>query len=306
MVTASPSSDSGRRLAGLFRVTTAFLLLTVMMGSLVCSTESGKACPTWPGCFRGTPIPDLQLSPWIEFSHRLVAMTCGALVIAAAVAARKHHDLRVRWLPVVSLVGAALSAIFGMMIILFHLPLLLGLLDLSAALVALISMMAATQALVNPASLWRVTPTARRVWTALAGLVVMHVLGLIVAGNGSFTRCISWPVLHSVPADRFGALQIARLTIAALVIALVASSLPYRALRGHVAALLAAMAVEIGLGLVIAHQSVRTPLFAVYSEIAVLILWGTALLAVRATCGPASVASLDEQPNLRTPQELPV
>src|SRR5439155_22680019 len=58
-------------------VTTTFLL--VVIGVLVRSTDSGVACPTWPGCFPGQFLPGLEAGPnvWLEWVHRTVAVIVG-------------------------------------------------------------------------------------------------------------------------------------------------------------------------------------------------------------------------------------
>ncbi len=57
-----------------------FVLISV--GGLVRATDSGLACPDWPGCFAFNDwIPPAQLHAWIEHTHRLVAaIAVGPLV----------------------------------------------------------------------------------------------------------------------------------------------------------------------------------------------------------------------------------
>jgi heme o synthase len=74
-------------------VVTTFLLVTI--GVVVRATDSGVACPTWPGCFDGQflPRPDQGAQVWLEWTHRAVAALIGVLILALAfVAVRSHRD----------------------------------------------------------------------------------------------------------------------------------------------------------------------------------------------------------------------
>jgi protoheme IX farnesyltransferase len=74
-------------------VVTTFVLVTI--GVVVRATDSGTACPHWPGCFDGQFLPTLDqgFQVWIEWLHRTVAVVIGLLIVAmAAVALRDHRD----------------------------------------------------------------------------------------------------------------------------------------------------------------------------------------------------------------------
>ncbi|MEX2011621.1 MAG: COX15/CtaA family protein, partial [Chloroflexota bacterium] len=74
-------------------VATTFLLVTI--GVVVRATDSGTACPHWPGCFDGQFLPSLDqgFQVWIEWLHRTVAVVIGLLIVAmAAIAMRDHRD----------------------------------------------------------------------------------------------------------------------------------------------------------------------------------------------------------------------
>ena len=98
-----------------FRLAALFAFLAVAMGAVVCATGSGASCPTWPGCRPQEIAPQWQLSPLIEFTHRVVAMSAGPLVLAAAVMSRRLHGPNrwVRILPLVALGGALAAGAFG-------------------------------------------------------------------------------------------------------------------------------------------------------------------------------------------------
>ena len=76
-------------------VTAAFVL--VVIGVTVRATDSGVACPTWPGCFPGQFLPglDADYHVWIEWIHRTVAFVIGFLILGmAALAWLDHRDRR--------------------------------------------------------------------------------------------------------------------------------------------------------------------------------------------------------------------
>ncbi len=90
-------------------VATTFLL--VVIGVIVRSTNSGVACPTWPGCFPGQFLPglDASIDVWIEWTHRTVAVVIGILVLGLAGLALVDHRDRpsILW-PSLATVGIAL------------------------------------------------------------------------------------------------------------------------------------------------------------------------------------------------------
>jgi protoheme IX farnesyltransferase len=83
-----------------------FVLISV--GGLVRATDSGLACPNWPGCFAFNDwIPPAQLHVWIEHTHRLVAsLAVGPLVGIVGIWTLLSRDKR-RDLP---LLAAAIAA----------------------------------------------------------------------------------------------------------------------------------------------------------------------------------------------------
>ena len=87
-------------------VVTTFLLVTI--GVIVRATESGVACPTWPGCFPGQFLPglDADYHVWLEWIHRTVAALIGFLILGmAALAIIDHRDRRSLVWPSVLAVG---------------------------------------------------------------------------------------------------------------------------------------------------------------------------------------------------------
>jgi protoheme IX farnesyltransferase len=72
-------------------VATTFLLVT--LGVAVRATDSGLACPHWPGCFEGQFLPSLasDYHVWLEWIHRTVAALIGLLVLGMALIAVRDH-----------------------------------------------------------------------------------------------------------------------------------------------------------------------------------------------------------------------
>lgn len=265
----------------------AFTFGAVILGSVVCATESGLACPTWPGCFPDQATPD-GLNSAIEFTHRVVSFGCLVFLALASWRGRRLADRRLRWFPVIALVLAAASGVFGMMIVLFSLPMLLGLIDVAAALVALCLISWAAVRLPDPRP---VGGLARWTWSTIGVVIAMHLLGLAVAGEGSFVRCLGWPVWRIVDSDQHPALQWVRLIMgaaaAAMVVVAIARAWRRPRLRPLAAGLAAVWLAELVMGQLIVGQFTggeerHIALAAIYSMLAGTILWLLALLASRA------------------------
>lgn len=99
--------------------TTVLTYALILVGGLVRASGAGLGCPDWPRCF-GTWIPpasaaDLpagfdasQFNPtlmWIEYLNRLLGVTVGFFILAAAVSAWRHHrrDGHILWPTVAAL-----------------------------------------------------------------------------------------------------------------------------------------------------------------------------------------------------------
>jgi protoheme IX farnesyltransferase len=99
------------RFQRLAAATVAAAFLLVVIGVVVRATDSGVACPNWPGCFPGQFLPGLDSDGhvWIEWLHRTVAAVIGFLILGlAAIAWLDHRDRRsILWpsLAAVLLVG---------------------------------------------------------------------------------------------------------------------------------------------------------------------------------------------------------
>jgi heme A synthase len=203
--------------------------LLVTLGGTVCATESGMGCPDWPGCY-GRIIPPPQIKSVIEYTHRLVAALTSPLIIAAAVVSWRRTR-SVRWVSrplAVSLVFLVAVIIFGALTVLTGLPPVIAAIDLGSALIVLaLVVTAATVAWRRyhspglPDRLSLRKPLARLSLAALGSVYAVYFSGVLVAGPGSLTRCVGWPLWQILPDDRPGWPQVARLALAALAALLV-------------------------------------------------------------------------------------
>jgi cytochrome c oxidase assembly protein subunit 15 len=293
-----------------FRLAALFTFLAVAMGAVVCATGSGASCPTWPGCRPSEIAPQWALSPLIEFTHRVVAMTSGPLVLGAAVMSlRLRASNRWVWiLPLVALIGALAAGAFGRVAVLSTLPTWLGAVDLFCALSAMTAMGVAAVMVGAPGPDRRSRSAAephRMQVTKLAGtsltvLVLMHVTGIFAAGAHSYTRCLGWPIWQLVGTDLHPWLQELRLGLAGLAAALVVTTAVVSArnprLRGWGIVIAALFAAEMVLGLVIRARDLNTAVAAAYSVLAVALLSGVGLLMALTWPAPVVTDGTSWQP----------
>lgn len=269
------------------RIATFVVFGAVVLGSIVCVTDSSAACPNWPGCYTDQFAPEFQLHPMIEFVHRVFSMATAPVVLLTAILVRRHSRPLVRWLPWVSLVGALGAGVFGMLTIKRGLSAAEGMIDLWCALLALTAISITTMIL-------RSTDTAaetsvvdrkdRSVWYAstIIGLFVLHGTGVLVAGPGSFTRCLGWPLGYNSTADESFGVQIFRIIVAVSLFAVIFFVLDSRPLK-------IALIVECVLGAILLAGGLNDVVGSLFSAVAAGIVLVTALewgrsLAVKERC----------------------
>jgi protoheme IX farnesyltransferase len=105
------------RFQRLAAATVAAAFLLVVLGVVVRATDSGLACPHWPGCFPGQFLPGLDSDAhvWIEWLHRTVAAVIGLLILGlAAFAIVDHRDRRsILWPSLVAVLLVGFQAYLG-------------------------------------------------------------------------------------------------------------------------------------------------------------------------------------------------
>lgn len=107
----------------LLAVTTAWTALTALVGVLTASAGAGLTCEArWPLCDGAVfGLFPANFMSFVEWSHRLVAMIAGFLIVAAAVAAwRGGHDTRVRLATLGALLLTPVQVVFGAFTVLVH------------------------------------------------------------------------------------------------------------------------------------------------------------------------------------------
>jgi len=281
------------RVVRLFRTGAVLVVITVLMGSMVAATESGAACPTWPGCYPGQFGPKLHLNPLIEFTHRVIAGIGLLVCLGAGFLGLRDPGVEraVKPLPFVAAIGGLASAVFGALTVLVGIGKAAAVVDLTAALLAMAAAVVAAVRVSLAGSAWSWNPVTRGAGLGFVLLVVLHQLGIVVAAPNSFTRVISWPAWTIVPGDLLPTVQVVRIVLAVAIVIVVvwtlASARTERRMRTVAALVAIAVVAELSLGGAILAFGLSLPLAALYAGAAVGILAATSLLGAVATTAEA-------------------
>jgi cytochrome c oxidase assembly protein subunit 15 len=270
---------------------------SVVMGAVVCATQSGASCPNWPGCYSDSFVPAVQLNPMIEFTHRVIAGITGPVVLVAAILARRLPDRRPRILAWIGLAGTLAAGVFGMLTVKVGIPWWLGMVDLACALTATACLLLA-RVLLTPGAVWAPSLTARIAGAAVGVLAALHLTGIAVAGPDSFTRCLSWP-LGVLEADRWPWLQVVRIGLAvgaAVAIAIAARRAEREGPRFPARLAAGLVLLELALAWAMNEGFGGLAMRATYAVVAAGIFGATALLAARATVVAAAGESSGQNP----------
>ena len=267
--------------------------LLITLGGIVCVTGSAEGCPDWPGCY-GRIVPPPQVNAIIEYTHRFVAALTSPFILAGAIVSwRRARSIRLVSRPPAIAIPFLLAVIvFGALTVLRGLPRGLAAVDLGSALIVLALMVAATTAAfarrANADLSDRLSiRDARLALAALGADFIVLVSGVLVAGKGSLTRCLGWPMGRMMSNDLPGWPQAARLLMAVvasvLIIAVVVAAwrAPHRSAAYRTVATAAGvlLLVEIGAGALMLAGGFAISLLAV-SVAAAAALWGLLVVLV--------------------------
>lgn len=187
-------SSGFRRLAAAAAVTS---LVVIAVGGATRATDSGLACPTWPGCFTGGDfLPPVSgsfvdglgrtvtgLNIWLEHSHRLIAgvlaLQVAALLVWVLVRHRRQPGLL--WPVVGAAVAVNVQALLGAFVVwnLVQVELVTAHLGLGTATMSLLVFLAvrARGPLTTPAA------PLDRVWRFALGTTIVLWLQILVGGH---------------------------------------------------------------------------------------------------------------------------
>ncbi len=181
-----------------------FTVLLIGMGGILCVTQSIRNCPDWPGCF-GQIIPPAESGAIMEYTHRLLAGVSSLLIISTAVIGMVRVP-RLRWIsipPLVALALLLLVSFFGAQVVLRGLSPGWAAVDVGSALLVVAFMVtAAAKATIHTNnSNWANRPVFDTVYAklVLATTIVVYIVlvsGILVAGKGSITACLGWPLYN--------------------------------------------------------------------------------------------------------------
>jgi heme a synthase len=165
------------------------VVLNIVSGASVRLTDSGLGCPDWPTCSVNSLTPPLSFHPDVEFANRMVVV---ALVVALAVTVlgallRRPARRDLRWLAGGLVAGVVGEAALGGIVVYSKLNpfavmahFMVGMALLTVALVLVLR--AGRAPGIGRA---RVSPPARRVAGALAGVIALAVVaGTATTGAG--------------------------------------------------------------------------------------------------------------------------
>ena len=285
------------------------IYLLITMGGIVCVTGSGEGCPDWPWCY-GRAVPPAQVAAVIEYLHRFVAVLALPFILGAAIVSwRKSRAIW--WLsrpPVMAVLLVLAVSIFGAMAVLRGLPPGLAAVDLGSALLSLalmsISTVVAFTLQVNSSLSGRLSGRstfARLTFWALGTMFFVLVSSVLVAGKGSLTRCLGWPMWQSVVVDLPGWPQTVRRLLAgvASVLVILVTVQAWRTQRQHKAIVSVTTAagllflLEMTVGILMLAKSTTIFLSVIYM-IAAGLLW-VAMVVLATLAGLSSAAIPDNE-----------
>jgi cytochrome c oxidase assembly protein subunit 15 len=300
----SDQESALKRHGNLLLAGTVMTYLLVTMGGVVCATESGLACPDWPGCY-GQIVPPMRIDAIIEYTHRFVALLTAPLILSAAIIGwRKFRSIHLlSWPPVLAMVFALAVAVFGAFAVLTGLAPGVAAVDLGSALIVLLLMTTATVVAYyshnNLNFHDRLSFQSSFAKLSLGTLITTFIVldsAVLVAASGSLTRCLGWPLYRAAwaPVDTRSFFEMLRSFLGGVTILLVATVViqAWRTQRAQpviprLAGLMGLLfLIETLIGLVMAVRGYSEPLLVIYVALAAAV-WGV-LVALTVISGLTS------------------
>jgi cytochrome c oxidase assembly protein subunit 15 len=206
-------------------MTAGLTFVLVVMGGIVCVTDSSRGCPDWPACY-GRLVPPPRLDSIIEYVHRVLA-GLASLSIAASAAVGWWKARRDRWIslpPVIALFFLLVVVVLGATVVLRGLGPGLAAVDLGSALIVLaLVLVPPVASSVNEPDLGFDGGYVRLVAAGVIGTWLVLVSAVLVADSGSVERCLGWPVASGrmLRGDIGGSLQLGRFVVGGVVAVLI-------------------------------------------------------------------------------------
>jgi heme a synthase len=204
-------AKGGTWLTALVALTVFLTFDLIVFGSFTRLSDSGLGCPDWPGCYgHASPIgaaadihaaqtaqptgPVTFSKAWIEMIHRYLAMTVGALILVATVAAwRLRRTLPLSpWWATATLAWVLVQGLFGALTVTWKLNPAIVTLHLLGGVALLALLVVQLEGLRGRSVLW--PAWARQLlWGVFAVLVVQIALGAWVSSNYAVLACSGFP-----------------------------------------------------------------------------------------------------------------
>ncbi len=211
-----------------------FTTLLIAMGGVLCVTQSIRNCPDWPGCF-GQVLPPAETGAILEVTHRLLAGVSSLLIISSAVVGMVRVP-QLRWVSIPPIVAIALLvevSFFGAQVVLRGLSPGWATVDVASALLVVALMVtAAVKASASTRDIAVSNRPRRRMFSGLVLVTVIAVYvvmasGILVAGKGSFTGCLGWPIynLQQWQLDGLSIGNILRVSLSMVAVAMLGTNL---------------------------------------------------------------------------------
>ena len=182
---------------------TIFLLFgLITLGGIVRVTGSGLGCPDWPLCY-GQIIPPLELTAWIEYSHRtLAAITGFPILLITIIAWWKYRKYSLITVPAtIALILLIFQVVLGAITVIKELPPEIVTTHLSIAQFILATLLFMYVVLNNTIDSNQTEFVMKQIpnlfnWSVVAALCsfVILISGSYVVGAGAGTSCPNWPL----------------------------------------------------------------------------------------------------------------